>query len=104
MGSLVAITLFAFGVLLVFKRIFDEFRRILPANIDKVFENLEKYHGRDMLVIQFFFKKMVFLHNPELIHKVLNSESCIDKANLIYKFFGVDNGVLTEKGERSFNQ
>jgi hypothetical protein len=102
MGSWVAISLFVLGVVLVFKRLFDEFRRILPPNIDKMFDNLEKYSSRDMFVMQFFFKKMVFLHKPELIHKVLNSESCIDKAYLIYKFFNLDNGVLIEKGERGF--
>jgi hypothetical protein len=99
MEILTVISLIFCGLLALFKYIFDKFRQTFPADFDQIFENLEQRSAEDILEFRIFHKKIIFLNKPELIHKVLTSEACLEKPNMFYKFICADKGLVVEKGK-----
>lgn len=102
MEVLFAIILIFCGLLVILKLVFDNVRKTFPADFDQIFENLEQYSKDDTYELRLFHKKIVFLYKPELIHKVLNSEACLEKPNVFYKFLCLDKGIVAQPGKDTF--
>jgi len=44
---------------------------------------------------RFFTSKSVFVNDPQLITKVLNCDSCMDKPALFYNLLGINKGMIS---------
>lgn len=73
--------------------------KYFPKDLDKFFNSIDKLSSRKIFKIKLFHKDQYFINDPELIYKVLNSEVCLEKPRVIYKFLGLDNGLLCCKCE-----
>jgi len=48
---------------------------------------------------RFLIYKSVFVNDPQLITKVLNCDSCIDKPALFYNLLGFNKGMISAKSK-----
>lgn len=89
------IILVLFAIILVLamivKKVADKF---FPKDLDKFFQSIDRLSLKKIFQVKLFYKDMYFINDPELIHKVLNSDVCLEKPRMVYKFFGLNNGLL----------
>ncbi|KAG5670306.1 hypothetical protein PVAND_000582 [Polypedilum vanderplanki] len=72
----------------------------IPQDLDKFFQSVDRLSSKKLFKVKFLYKDMYFVNDPNLIHKVLTSDECLEKPQMIYKFFGLSDGFLCCK----FNQ
>lgn len=65
-----------------------------PKDLDAFFQKIDKLSSKKVVKIKLFHKDQYLINDPDLIHKVLNSEVCLQKPNMFYKFFGLSGGLL----------
>lgn len=70
-----------------------------PKDLDQFFKSIDRLSSRKIFSIKLFHKNQYFINDPELIHKVLNSEVCLEKPRIVYKFLGLNDGLLCCKCE-----
>ena len=93
--TVVICVVLALGIVLIVKLQFK-----IPVDLDQVFEMLEPHDKEAFVQVRVFHKKILFLNKPELIHKMLKSDVCLEKPNMFYKFLSLDNGILVENGKK----
>ena len=79
-----------FGVKIVKKVV----KKWIPKDLDKFFRSIDRLSSEKIFKVKFLYKDMYFVQDPDLIHKVLTSEVCMEKPRMIYKFFGLNDGLL----------
>ncbi|CAG9807506.1 unnamed protein product [Chironomus riparius] len=79
-----------FGVKIVKRAV----KKWIPKDLDKFFRSIDRLSSEKIFKVKFLHKDMYFVQDPDLIHKVLTSEVCMEKPRMIYKFFGLNDGLL----------
>lgn len=69
-------------------------KKWIPKDLDKFFQSIDRLSSKKLLKVKLLHKDMYFVQDPKLIHKVLTSEVCMEKPRMIYKFFGLNDGLL----------
>lgn len=87
----VSVVILISSIALIVKKLIEKY---FPKDFDKFFQSIDKFSSRKILKVKLFYKDLFFVNDPELIHKVLNSEVCLEKPRMIYKFFGLNDGLL----------
>jgi hypothetical protein len=59
---------------------------------------IDKYQSHKLVKFWLGTSLFIFVNDPEMIKKVLNSPECLDKS-FFYKFFRLDKGLLSLKCE-----
>jgi hypothetical protein len=80
----------------IFNKLIDFY---FPKDLDKFFKFIDKLSTRKVFKIKLFHKNQYFINDVELIHKILNSEVCLEKPRMFYKFLGLNDGLLCCKCE-----
>lgn len=82
----------------VVKKVFvTKIRNALPKDLDDLFKGMDRFCKKDFIKIRMLHKNVIFLNNPKLIHKVLSSDVCLEKPQLIYRLLCINAGLLTSK-------
>lgn len=68
--------------------------KYFPKDLDEFFKSIDKLSSKKIVKIKLFHKDQFLVNDPLLIHKVLNSYVCLQKPRMVYKFFGLNNGLL----------
>lgn len=95
---------FTIGLALLYnlvKYVIDKFRRAMPQDLDELFKAMDRFTTKDLKKIRLLHKNVIFVNNPQMIHKVLASDVCLEKPQLIYKLLCLNDGLLTSKCEFS---
>jgi hypothetical protein len=88
--------------------LYEKLQQTLPKDLDEVFQAMDKFSSRDIVRLRLLHKLVVFVNNPQLVHKVLASDVCLEKPQLIYKLLNINDGLLASQcklshGARSMN-
>lgn len=67
------------------------------VNMD--FETIDSLTRHDVVQYRIFHLKFALVNDPDMIHKVLSSDSCLNKPRLIYKLLGTKYALGSEKDE-----
>jgi hypothetical protein len=88
------------AVLIVLVTIFvRKIKKFIPKDLDEFFNEIDRFSSRKLFRLKFLYKDMYFVNDPDLIHRVLTSDVCLEKPQMIYKFFGLSDGFLCCKCE-----
>lgn len=79
----------------------EKLRKALPKDLDEVFRAMDRFSARDIVRLRLLHKHVVFVNNPQLIHKVLTSDACLEKPRLIYKLLNLNEGLLVSRRKLS---
>lgn len=71
----------------------------MPKDLDELFRAMDKFNTRDFMRVRLLHKNVVVVNNPQLIHRVLSSDICLEKPQLIYKLLCLNQGLLASKRE-----
>jgi len=85
----IALVLMYCAVKYVYKR--------LPKDLDEIFKRLDKFENRSVVLLRVLHKRVVFVNSPQLVQKVLGSEVCLGKPQLIYKLLNATDGLMSSK-------
>lgn len=79
------------------KYLVDKLQKALPKDLDEVFRAMDRFNARDIVRLRLLHRHVVFVNNPQLIHKVLASDVCLEKPQLIYKLLNMNDGLLASQ-------
>lgn len=96
--GLLTVTLISLSIYYLVK-VALKYRRIFSRDHNELFQALDKLAHRDYKKIRILSKHVYILNNPQLIHKVLTSDVCLDKPHFFFKLFGADSSLMASKCE-----
>lgn len=74
-------------------------RKAIPKDRSDHLKLADRTIIEDVTRARLFHKIVLFVNNPQLIHKVLLSDVFLEKPHMIYKLVFLDSGLLTSRCE-----